>query len=355
MTKITFAGPVPPIAGGIASHSACTIGALRETDADVRVVSWASQYPKLLYKGSGIDPQSTPFPGAEFSLRWWDPTSWARTGRRARHDDLLVLPWVTPVHAVPQWFMHAAARGVPMSLMVHNAIPHERIFGPLDTQLAKFVMRRAAQIVVHAEILREKVNELAPGVPVEVVMHPPQLPVKPTPLPHAPPLRLLCLGFVRDYKGFDLAVDALRVLRERGVAVELTIAGEIWGDPAPWGARAQEPGVTLLGRYLPDDEVVGLLASHHVLVAPYRSATQSGPIALAFGAGRPVVASAVGGLAEAVTDGENGRLVEPDNVDALVAGIQNVGNDLERYAKAAAATDWQWRDVASALLRPVRR
>jgi glycosyltransferase involved in cell wall biosynthesis len=351
--RVTFAGPVPPITGGIASHSACTIEAMRELGADVWVVSWAAQYPKLLYKGSGIDTESETFPDAEFLMRWWDPTSWMTAGRRARDDDLLVMPWVTPVHAVPQRVISACSRGVPFSLLVHNAVPHERM--PFDTTAARWVMRRAAHIVVHAEVVAEQVAALAPRVPLTVVPHPPQLPVSVTPLPADKTLRLLCLGFVREYKGFDLAVDAVHILRNRGVDVQLTIAGEVWGETHVWKHRAAADGINLIPRYVSDAEVLELLASHHMLVAPYRNATQSGSVALAFGAGRPVVASTVGGLSEAVTDGKNGRLVPARDVGALADAIEDVAENLEAYADAAAGTRWLWSDVAEALLQGVRR
>jgi glycosyltransferase involved in cell wall biosynthesis len=354
--RVTFAGPVPPITGGIASHSACLVRAFGELGSSVDVVSWRSQYPKLLYKGSGIDPESRADPNVRFLLRWWDPTSWVRTGRIARRGDLLVMPWVTPVHAIPQRVITAAARGVPLSLLVHNAIPHERM--PFDERLARFVMRRAAKIVVHAESVAATVHDLAPDVPVAVVPHPPQLPVAVTPLPPSPPLRLLCLGFVRPYKGFDIAVEAVRVLQARNVDVRLTVAGEVWGDRDEWQTRVADPdlrgAVTLIARYLPDDEVAQLLASHHVLVAPYRSATQSGVVSLAFAAGRPVVASDVGGLRESVTDEHNGRLVAPNNAGELADAIEQVAKDVASYANAAAATRWSWEDVARELLSPVR-
>jgi glycosyltransferase involved in cell wall biosynthesis len=174
-------------------------------------------------------------------------------------------------------------------------------------------------------------------------------------MPDAPPLRLLCFGFVRDYKGFDIAVAALRRLHDRGVDARLTIAGEVWGDAAPWYQHARELGITLIPRYLTDAEVVDLVASHHLLVAPYRSATQSGPVSLAFGSGRPVVATSVGGLQEAVTDGVNGRLVPPGDVAALSDAIEEVSKDLEGYARGAGATRLTWSHVADALLAPVLR
>ena len=345
--RVTFVGPVPPLPGGISQHSARVVEALRNCGADVTVVSWASQYPPVLYKGSKRDPDAQPFPGARFLLRWWDPTSWVRAGRIAKQSDLLVMPWVTPVHAVPQRTI-AATAGVPVSYLVHNAIPHERM--PFDERLAHASMHRAAQIVVHAQAVAADVHLLAPGVPVAIVPHPPQLPIVAEPLPPRPPLRLLCLGLVRHYKGFDIAVEAVRTLRQRGVDVQLTIAGEMWDDHEEWERRVAAPdlegAVTLVARYLADDEMGVRLAQHHMLIAPYRSATQSGVLSLAFAAHRPVVATDVGGLREAIDERGGGAVVPPEDAGALADAIIKVADDLDGASTRAGATSWTWDDVA---------
>jgi glycosyltransferase involved in cell wall biosynthesis len=69
----------------------------------------------------------------------------------------------------------------------------------------------------------------------------------------------------------------------------------------------------------------------HVLVMPSR--TEGLPMALieAAACGRPVVASRVGGIPEIVEHGVNGLLVEPDQVDALAAAIEEIGGNLNRF------------------------
>ncbi len=349
--RVTFIGPVPPHSGGIAQHSARVVEALRSCGAEVTVLSWASQYPRALYKGAARGRWGAPFPGARFLLRWWDPVSWIRAGRIARRGDLLVMPWVTPVHAVPQRVAAGVAR-VPVALMMHNVLPHERM--PLDAALARHSLRRAARVVAHASTVADLVHRLAPGVPTRVVPCPPLLPIAPRPLPPRPPLRLLCLGLVRRYKGFDLAVDAVRVMLARGADVQLTIAGEIWEDEKAWRRRVASPDlggrVTLIARYQADEEIAALLAAHHVLLAPYRSATQSAVLPLAFAAHRPVVATDVGGLREAVEDGGGGVIVPPEDPERLAAAVIDLARDLEGAAARAAATSWTWEAVARALL-----
>ena len=81
--------------------------------------------------------------------------------------------------------------------------------------------------------------------------------------------------------------------RDRGVDARLTIAGEVWEDAGAWTKRVNDPevkdAVTFVDHYLPDAEVVQIVSEHHILLAPYRSATQSGVLPLALATGRPVV------------------------------------------------------------------
>src|SRR5688572_14631686 len=99
-TDITFVGPVPPYGSGIAQHGGYLVTALRSR-ADVTVLSWHHQYPRLLFRHMQRSASAQPYPGARFLLRWWDPVSWVRAGRIARRSDIVVFTWTTPFHAVP--------------------------------------------------------------------------------------------------------------------------------------------------------------------------------------------------------------------------------------------------------------
>ena len=65
------------------------------------------------------------------------------------------------------------------------------------------------------------------------------------------------------------------------------------------------------------DRAAELFAASDVVALPYRVASQSGVLLLAYGFGRPVVAYPVGGLAEAVVDGETGWLTAQPDPGAL--------------------------------------
>lgn len=93
---------------------------------------------------------------------------------------------------------------------------------------------------------------------------------------------------------------------------------------------------------VPEDQVLGLLAQHDVLCCP-AVCLEGGPtVAIeAQAAGTPVIGTRIGGLAELVTDGVNGRLVQPGDWRALAAVLRDVacdpGGTIDRWRRALPA------------------
>ncbi|MCI0543421.1 MAG: glycosyltransferase, partial [Actinobacteria bacterium] len=172
--NIGFIGPMPPDPGGIAQHGARLVEALR-ANHDVAVVSWASPYPRA--GGRGFDEDS-PVMSAERSLTWWNPWSWYQTGLRARKWDLVVVQYVHPFHAGAVGTIIRVARPTPSVALVHNVRPHE--WFPFQGGLARWAMSRCSRVVAHSRHVGEIAGRALPGVPVEVIPHPPNLEVSRT-------------------------------------------------------------------------------------------------------------------------------------------------------------------------------
>jgi glycosyltransferase involved in cell wall biosynthesis len=91
------------------------------------------------------------------------------------------------------------------------------------------------------------------------------------------------------------------------------------------------------------------------VVLPYAVASQSGVLLLAYGFARPVVAYPVGGLVEAVEDGETGWLCARPDADALADALRTVvAAGREECARRGAAGErlaaerWSWPAIARA-------
>ena len=106
-------------------------------------------------------------------------------------------------------------------------------------------------------------------------------------------------------------------------------------------------------KYIALGELGELMDLATVVVYPYRSSTQSGALQVAYTFGRPVIATAVGGLPEAVEDGRNGYLVPPGSPSALAEKISvllenpSIATRMGEYARHLSQTRFSWDAVAT--------
>lgn len=143
------------------------------------------------------------------------------------------------------------------------------------------------------------------------------------------PLRLLFFGRMKDYKGVRLFVEAFELLHAQGLTVEATVAGE--GDLKGQKGRLESLGVNVINRWLHDEELARLLATHDAIVLTHTEASQSGCAASALGSGRPVIATPVGGLLEQMTHQVNGLVADRVDAQAIAREITRIANDPALY------------------------
>ncbi len=135
---------------------------------------------------------------------------------------------------------------------------------------------------------------------------------------------VLLFGQLRADKGLG---DLLRAARAVP-GLHVIIAGEDLGAPTAEAAQLAAPElagrVHLRAEFLPMADAAGLFAAADAVVLPYPRASQSGVLLLAYGFARAVVAYPVGGLAEAVEDGETGWVCTRPDPEALADALRDV-------------------------------
>src|SRR5690606_31979081 len=140
-------------------------------------------------------------------------------------------------------------------------------------------------------------------------------------------------GILAPSKGIEDLLRAWALVRERHPHARLLIAGypSKHIDMAALEQLAADPAmgdsVTFDRRYIPLGEVAAVMELATALVLPYRNATQSGALQLAYAFGKPVIATRVGGLPEAVEDEGSGLLVDPNDPRSLAAAIVRLLDD----------------------------
>lgn len=123
--------------------------------------------------------------------------------------------------------------------------------------------------------------------------------------------------------------QALFLRAAAGIASRFPLAQFVLAGDGPfrkeWEELAWQLGIGPRTRFLGErHDITSVLAAVDVIVSPSRSESLSNAILEAMAAGRPVVATRVGGNPELVRDRETGLLVAPEDEGALAAAIETM-------------------------------
>lgn len=274
----------------------------------------------------------------------------ARAVALALRADALCSHWM-----VPSGLIGALIRrllGKPHVIVEHSGALHflARIRG--GRRIARFIVEGSDRIVTVSPDLNRKLIALCPQAGNRVSVIPMGVGVpspSSEPSPEPSPRTILFIGRLTEIKGLDVLLRAMDGLKD----ARLIVAGEGEKRDVLEGlARALSVNARFIGR-CGASERKQLLSGCDAVVIPSRvladGRTEGTPVVCleAMAAGRVVIASRVGGLAEAIADRENGLLFEQgdDRVLreklSLVLGDDRLRRRIEENARrSAAAYDW---------------
>jgi glycosyltransferase involved in cell wall biosynthesis len=362
--NICLIAPIPPFRGGIAKYCYSLAREL-ETRHELLLLSYSRQYPALLY---GKKPQQDPdcdiaqvrseFRRMSFEIDSLRFSSWRAAANQidAFAPDVVIIPWWvtywTPFYA---WLLrHLRQRGIRNLILCINVYDHED--SPLKKLLTRFILRQADLLIVHSEQELAELRDINRTAAIRKQLLPVfsygrLLPPRSADVS----FHLLFFGFIRPYKGLDILLQALALTK--GLDVKLKVVGEFWGGKEEYLALIKELSISdkveIIDRYVADEEMARYFAWADVAVVPYRASKTSGVIATAYGFGRPVLATDVGGFREVVQDGYTGKLVQADDPQAIADGIawfyNNRQIDFEKNIASFVTQQMSWSSLVNAL------
>ena len=238
--------------------------------------------------------------------------------------------------------------------------------------IAQFVVKRSTQIVVVSKHLKRKLIGVCPEATDVTAVIPMGIDL---PFPHCVqidepareagqvwPSTILFIGRLTRIKGLDVLLSALKSLND----VRLVVAGDgECRDELEQLARKLSVNAAFLGR-INASQRQHLLSLCDAVVIPSRilsdGRTEGTPVVFmeAIAAGRVVIASNVGGLAEIIVDNHNGLLFEPEDYAALRERIRAVLQDrhlrqrIEGEARRMSA-DFSWERIGSQYGRIIKK
>jgi glycosyltransferase involved in cell wall biosynthesis len=262
---------------------------------------------------------------------------------------------------------------VPIVCTIHDPVQHTGL--PLANRLFQSIAQRisvsqAAAFIVHGQKLRSTLAALhrIPKEAIEVIPHGEfsfyKKMRKPQDGQHTTARggkRVLFFGEVRKNKGLEYLIKAEPLISAEFNDYHITIAGrfkqEAENNLAYYRGLMHNPDrFEIIDRFVANCEVADIFERCDIVVLPYVSASQSGVLPLAYGFGKPVVATEVGSIGEVLHHGRTGLIVPPADERALAAALLELLRDDDcrstcgRNAQAVADEELSWDNIAERTL-----
>lgn len=337
--KVIILGSAHPLRGGLASYNERLAREYMRQGHSVQIYTFSLQYPEFLFPGTS-QMSEEPAPDDLYihvKVNSVNPLNWVKVGKEiaALKPDLLIikfwLPFMGPCLGTIARLVKRNGKTKVISI-VDNIIPHEKRVG--DKMLANYFVNSVDGFVAMSDSVLADLKKFDSKKPKVFSPHPlfDNFGEAVSKVEAYEKLGLevhneymLFFGFIRDYKGLDLVLQAMADERIRELNVKLIVAGEFYTDPKPyWDLITQlniADKLVLKTDFISDSEVKYYFCAADMVVQPYKHATQSGVTQICYHFDRPMLVTNVGGLPEIVPHGKVGYVVEPtpkDIADAIV-------------------------------------
>lgn len=200
--------------------------------------------------------------------------------------------------------------------------------GSLRQWFIRRILLMTSEIVVLSEVWRQSISRIVPSARVSVLANPIVAPPEKAHSRDAQRYDVLYLGRVFESKGIYVLLDAVSRLKESFPSLKIGCAGD--GDLREVALALERMSladtVDILG-WVDKNTRDDLLASSSILVLPSFAEGLPMSVLEAMASALPVVASAVGGIPDAIESGEQGILTVPGDVESLTNALETLLND----------------------------
>jgi glycosyltransferase involved in cell wall biosynthesis len=326
--KVVIIGPAHPLRGGLASFNERLARQFQYEKDDISIYTFSLQYPGFLFPGT-TQYSSEPAPDdicIKVRINSISPLNWVQVGnelKKLRPDIIVVRYWLPFMGPCLGTIIRIAKKNKHTSVVciADNVIPHELRLG--DKQFTQYFINAADAFITMSAKVTDDLRKFTTK-PAKQVVHPlydnfgerldkaeARAYLK---LPAGEKI-ILFFGFIRRYKGLDMLLDAMKILKEKNAGIKLLVAGEFYENEKPYQEQIARLGIQdivyLHTYFIEDSKVKYYLSAADFVIQPYRNATQSGVTPLAYHFEKPMLVTNVGGLPALVPDEKVGVVAEP--------------------------------------------
>ena len=376
--KVIIIGPAHPLRGGLASFDERLTRQFQQQGFDTTIYTFSLQYPGFLFPGTTqyTSEQKPADINIKVCINSVNPLNWLRVGnelRKLKPAIIVIRYWLPFMGPCLGTILRCAkANGVTkMVCIADNVIPHEK--RPGDKQFTQYCFKPIDAFVTMSEKVLSDLKTFTQK-PSQQIVHPlydnfgEALP-KEEARKHlgigSDENIILFFGFIRKYKGLDMLLHAMKILKDQTVkgafrGCKLLIAGEYYEDKKQYDDLIEELDIAdqliLRTDFISDSEVRYYLSAADFVIQPYRNATQSGVTPLAYHFEKPMLVTNVGGLPSLVPDRKVGLVAEPNPVDiaAKIEELYAIGEDHFLPFLRTEKLKYSWQVLVDTIVRLVK-
>ncbi len=326
--SVVILGTAYPLRGGLANYNERLALAYQQAGYKVKIFTFSLQYPNFLFPGKTqySDELAPKDLDIEVVLNSVNPISWIKVGNRIRKmkPDLLItkfwIPFIGPSLGTVVRIAKRNGKTKVVSI-IDNIIPHES--RPGDKILANYFVKAIDGFICMSQAVLDDLETFDKVKPKIFTPHPvydnfgqptDKLEAKQALNLDSKIHYLLFFGFIRDYKGLDLLLEAMADERIRKSDIKLIVAGEYYSDKQYYldiiKKNNLDDKLVLATDFIPDSKVGLYFNACDMVVQPYKTATQSGVTQIAYHFEKPMIVTRVGGLPEIVLHMKTGYVVD---------------------------------------------
>lgn len=330
--KVIIIGPAHPLRGGLSSFNERLAREFSSQGFDTAIYTFTLQYPAFLFPGTtqySAEPAPDDITIYE-KINSINPINWLSVGLelyKKKPDILIVRYWLPFMGPCLGSILRLVKKNKHTRIVciADNIIPHEKRIG--DETFTRYFIKPIDAFITMSEKVLSDLNSIS-NKPARQIAHPlydnfgEALSIE-TAREHlnipVDKKIVLFFGFIRKYKGLDLLLEAISILKNQHFFannnVAFLIAGEFYENAQPYLDAIRNFGIAefiiLKNEFISDSEVKYYLSAADCVIQPYKNATQSGVTPLAYHFEKPMLVTNVGGLPSLVPD-TVGMVCEPD-------------------------------------------
>jgi glycosyltransferase involved in cell wall biosynthesis len=371
LKKVVIIGPAWPLRGGLATFDQRLAKQFINEGMDCPVYSFSLQYPSFLFPGT-TQYSSDPAPeGIRIisAINSVNPFNWIKVGnklKKMKPDVIVVRYWLPFMGPALGTILRRVRknRHTKIIAITDNILPHEK--RPGDKAFTKYFLASCDAYITMSEKVMHDLRKFVANKPVTQVLHPLYDNFGARVSKEEARNRLglnqhdriiLFFGFIRRYKGLDILLEAMKIIRQKNANIKLLVAGEFYEDEKPYRdlIKKNELNDVLVLRteFIADKDVKYYLCAADAVIQPYRNATQSGVTPLAYHFEKPMVVTNVGSLPALVPDGKVGLVAEPEpaSIAAAIMRYFELGENYFIPHLRSEKEKYSWHQLTEAILK----